>query len=114
MRHSGLFSVFLIAVLTLPIGCNPRGSTSDAVGRLFTRDGLDNVKIAIELYRKETGRYPESLEQLIAQKRISRKSIIRDAWGNKYVYTTAGESYTLFSAGPDRQPYTADDIRPSW
>jgi hypothetical protein len=103
-----------MAVLTLLIGCNPRGSTPDAVGRLFTRDGLDNVKLAIELFRKETGRYPESLEQLIAQKRISRKSIIKDAWGNKYVYAAAGESYTLFSAGPDGQPYTADDIRPSW
>ena len=114
MRHSWLFSALLIAVFTFLIGCNPRGSTPDAVGKLFTRDGLDNVKIAIELYRKETGRYPESLEQLIAQKRISRKSIIKDAWGNKYVYSTAGESYDLFSAGPDRQPYTTDDLRPSW
>lgn len=114
MRHGGLFSLFLMAVLTLLAGCNPKGSTPDAVGRLFTRDGLDNVKIAIELYRKETGMYPESLEQLIAQKRISRKSIIRDAWGNKYVYAKAGESYTLLSAGADGQPYTADDVRPSW
>ncbi len=114
MRPWVLFSALAVAALTFLTGCNPKGSTPDAVGRLFTRDGLDNVKIAVELYRKEKGRYPESLEQLIAEKRISRKSVISDAWGNTYVYSTTGQGYTLFSAGPDGQPHTSDDIRPSW
>jgi hypothetical protein len=114
MRRWRSFSAFGIAMLTLLTGCNPKGSTPDAVGRLFTREGLDNVKIAVELYRKEKGRYPESLERLIAEKRISRKSIIKDAWGNTYVYSTTGFDYTLLSAGPDGQPYTSDDVRPSW
>jgi hypothetical protein len=103
-----------IAALALLAGCNPKGSTPDSVGRLFTQDGLDNVKIALELYKREKGRYPGSLEQLIAEKRISRKSIVIDAWGNTYVYARADDAYTLFSAGPDGQPHTADDVLPNW
>jgi hypothetical protein len=113
MSRAGRVLVLSVTVLTLVAGCNPKGSTPDAVGKLFTRDGLDNVKIAVELYKKETGRYPDSLEQLIAQKRIRGKSIIEDAWGNTYLYTKSDDSYTLFSAGPDGTPYTSDDVRPS-
>lgn len=38
--------------------------------------------------------------------------IIKDPWGNDYKMTTGGpKGFTWSSAGPDRQPGTADDIK---
>ncbi len=105
--------IYPLCILFLFISCNSKGTTKDNVNALVTRDGLKNVKIALELYRQEFGEYPKTLDELLIRKGITEKSIIEDAWGRDYHYTKIEDSYELFSVGRDRKPYTGDDIYPA-
>lgn len=71
----------------------------------------------IEFYKSQKGHYPARLEELLS---IDKFAEIHDPilFGKncpndrKYYYTTIGDKYTLFSAGVDKIPNTADDIFP--
>ncbi len=104
---------FTLCILILFIfNCNSRGTTTDSVNILVTRDSLKNVEIALELYKREFGEYPESLEELLIRKGITNRNIIQDAWGRPYHYVKTVDSYILFSKGRDKKPYTPDDVHP--
>ena len=90
----------------------PRNSPADSVSTLVTKDGLDTVEVALKLYRKEYGEYPETLEEILIKKGIAERDVIEDGWGREYRYIKMGESYELFSMGRDGRPYTNDDIYP--
>ena len=109
-------SVLLFTILgfTLPFinSCTPANTVEDNVNALITKDGLNNIEIALELYRREFGEYPETLEELMKQKGITRKDILEDAWGRKYYYKKLEDSYILFSVGKDKKAHTSDDIYP--
>lgn len=103
--------ILLIAPF-LVFTCNSKGTIEDSVNVLVTQDALKNLTIALELYRKESGRYPKSLEELLIKKGISERSIIEDAWKQPYYYLKTEGSYTLFSLGRDGKPFTRDDVKP--
>ena len=81
---------------------------------------------ALDMYRLDNGRYPtteQGLEALIQQPanmadaRNYRtggyiKRLPKDPWGNDYILVSPGEhgAVDVFSAGPDAEANTADDI----
>jgi len=79
---------------------------------------------AIETYKLDTGTYPtadEGLEVLLVKGAgptgkgagpYLKNGLPKDPWGNPYIYRNPGErgDFDVFSAGPDGQPGTADDI----
>ncbi|MFP4600575.1 MAG: type II secretion system protein GspG [Persicimonas sp.] len=55
---------------------------------------------------------PDSLDELTRGDDPIAESIPNDPWGNAYIYRVQSESdYELFSAGPDGEPDTSDDVR---
>lgn len=103
----------LLCLLVPPPPAAGRGSTvQEDVNRLITRDGLRTMQIALELYRRETGAYPRTLEEILRRKNITDRSVIQDAWGNPYHYTLLNGEYQLFSVGADGKAFTGDDIHP--
>jgi general secretion pathway protein G len=86
---------------------------------------VQGISTQLRLYESMNGFYPTSeqgLQALVTQAttepRPSRwyqlyKEVPKDPWQIPYIYRCPGlkhpESYDLYSAGPDRQPDTADD-----
>jgi general secretion pathway protein G len=86
---------------------------------------IQGINTQLRLYESMNGFYPtteQGLQALVSQPSSqplpSRwyqlyKEMPKDPWQNPYIYRCPGikhpESYDLFSAGPDRQPDTADD-----
>jgi hypothetical protein len=77
------------------------------------------LRIALERFRRDAGRYPTVEEGLLALIRNPGVStwegpyvnLIRpDPWRERYVYRPDTNGVTLFSCGPDRTPCTADDL----
>jgi len=73
---------------------------------------LEMISTAIEAFRLDTGRYPNSLDELIncqdpkcRAPYLAKKEIPKDPWGRDYVYKYPGEHgpYDLYSLGPDGQ-----------
>jgi general secretion pathway protein G len=73
---------------------------------------LEMLSTAIEAFRLDTGRYPNSLDELIncqdpkcRAPYLAKKEIPKDPWGRDYVYKYPGEHgpYDLYSLGPDGQ-----------
>lgn len=75
---------------------------------------IDNLEAALDVYRLDVGRYPESLEGLVEDDTRSsrwagpylRGEVPLDPWGNEYHYrvTDNGRDFELMSYGADGQP----------
>lgn len=70
---------------------------------------------ALDLYALDNNdKYPERLAQLTSSKKTYIRDLNNDPWGNPYIYEKPGRkhpnSYDLYSAGPDGQKGTADDV----
>ncbi len=87
---------------------------------------------SLDMYKLHMGRYPEGEEGLRmllerpddeeADKKwrgpyLKRKEMLKDPWDNEYFYRFPGEfkedSWEMWSAGPDGEEGTEDDIK-SW
>lgn len=57
-----------------------------------------------------TSHYPEALDELVKENRL--QMLPKDPWGGEWTYARAedGKSFTLASAGPDKQAGTPDDV----
>ena len=85
-----------------------------------TREDLTKLVLALEDYHGRTGRYPPSLQVLVGTPIPTRliniydqaPGLLRIPRVYEYHLSADGESYDLFSVGPDAVPRTADDIRP--
>lgn len=66
---------------------------------------LDNLVLALDLYRSWHGHYPEAAEGLgaLVADGIIRK-MPRDPWDNDYRYTREGEKAVITSFGRDGKP----------
>ncbi|MDG2141177.1 MAG: type II secretion system major pseudopilin GspG [Gammaproteobacteria bacterium] len=70
---------------------------------------ISSLEAALDTYRLDTGRYPDSLSGLRENDsgRASwggpylRREVPKDPWGNDYVFDSNGRDFTLFSYGPD-------------
>lgn len=86
----------------------------DSAKRDAARAQIANLGAALDMFRLDVGRYPNSQEGLEALRQrpsgvdrwdgpYLKKDIPRDPWGNKYVYQSPGEreAYELISHGSD-------------
>lgn len=84
-----------------------------------TRASIAAIGTQIDVYQLDTGRYPQSLDNLLTSSgepnwngpylRGGRDSIV-DAWGTPFSYRQEGGSYKIISAGKDLQMGTGDDL----
>lgn len=106
--------IALLAVLAAVVAPNLLGKASDA-NRKSAEIQLEKISSSVELYRLETGRYPESLEDLVVQPQgvdrwkgpyVRKRSQLKDPWGNDLVIRQPGENgkFDLVSYGADGQP----------
>lgn len=82
---------------------------------------LTVLRIALERFRRDCGRYPRTSEGLLAL--VNDPGVegwggyyithLRpDPWRTRYVYRSDGQTFALFSCGPDGEEGTEDDISP--
>jgi general secretion pathway protein G len=84
-------------------------------------------KTSLQMFEIDNGRFPtteEGLQALVQNPGnltgykvggyITDNKIPNDPWGTPYIYRcpgTTGKEFDLFSAGPDKQEGTADDVQ---
>jgi len=80
---------------------------------------LTTLRIALEMFRKDCGRYPSTRETLLPLLRPSKaqgwdgpyiKNLLNDPWQTPYRYSLSAGVVRLTSDGPDKKPGTPDDI----
>ncbi|MBU9825251.1 type II secretion system major pseudopilin GspG [Rahnella perminowiae] len=113
----------VLAALVVPnvMGNKERADTQKAVSDIVA---LEN---ALDMYKLDNHRYPtteQTLEALVTLPTLSPlptnyrndgyiKRLPADPWGNEYMLVSPGEhgAIDVFSAGPDSEPNSADDIK---
>jgi general secretion pathway protein G len=106
--------IALVAVLAAVVAPNLLGKASEA-NRKSALVQLEKIASAVELYRLETGRYPEALNDLVEQPQgldrwqgpyVRKASQLIDPWGNALAMRLPGEngSFDIVSYGGDGQP----------
>ena len=79
-----------------------------------TRSAISAIEQAARVYEIRTGRFPDSLDQLIQpmgdRPALLDKKAITDAWGTRVSYKRTTDFFEIRSAGPDRVMNTEDDI----
>lgn len=81
------------------------------------RMDIVTISNALDLYKTEFGRYPESddgLSRLVEEKILKEKNVPKDPWGNEYIYIFPGsnneDGFDLYSFGKDGREGGEDDI----
>ena len=113
----------VLAALVVPnvMGNKERADTQKAVSDIVA---LEN---ALDMYKLDNHRYPtteQTLDALVTLPTINPvpanyrndgyiKRLPADPWGNEYMLLSPGGhgAIDVFSAGPDSEPNTADDIK---
>ena len=114
--------IALLAGLVGPAVMNKLGGAKSSTAKIQISD-LDK---SLELYKLDVGRYPttaEGLQALVTKPEIAPipngyradgyiRRLPQDPWGNDYLLVSPGEhgAVDVFSAGPDGEANTADDI----
>ncbi len=97
--------IAMLAVMVAPNILNQQaGAQRDAA-----ISQISSLQAALDMYRLDTGEYPDGLEGLVENDtgRASwngpylRGTVPADPWGNDYVYNSGGRDFTLISFGPD-------------
>jgi general secretion pathway protein G len=111
--------IALVAVLAAVVAPNLLGKANEA-NRKSAGIQLEKIANAVELYRLETGRYPEELTDLVKKPQgverwngpyIRKMSQLKDPWGYELVLQRPGENgpFDILSYGGDGQPGGEDD-----
>ena len=106
--------IALVAVLAAVIAPNLLGKATEANRKSATIQ-LEKIANAVELYRLETGRYPEELSDLVQQPAgverwngpyVRKLSQLQDPWGTDLVIRRPGENgpFDIISYGADGRP----------
>ena len=129
-RHDGftLIEIMVVVVILAVLGAlvvpNILGKV-DTARITAAKTDIRSISTALDLYRLDNFKYPttdQGLQALVTQPqndpRPTRwyqlfRELPKDPWGSDYIYRNPGlknpGGYDLYSAGPDRQPDTADD-----
>ena len=119
-----LLVVVIIGILAAIVVPKLTGKSDDARVGAAQAD-ITSISTALSMYEVDNGRYPPTLEGLLIRPTnpeppkwkgpyLDRRDVPKDPWGNDYIYIYPSparpNSFELFSAGPDGQPGTGDDI----
>src|SRR4051794_14030889 len=119
-----MIAVRIIVILLAP-AISKMGDPTGFAKTTAVRADIQSIGTQLMEYEAMNGFYPtteQGLQALVSQAesepRPQRwyqffKEVPKDPWGTTYVYRCPGikhpDRYDLYSAGPDRQPDTADD-----
>jgi general secretion pathway protein G len=108
-----LVVMFIIGLLAALVAPNFIGKTRDAERKAAVAQ-IANLSAALDMFRLDVGRYPNSQEGLEALHQrptgidrwdgpYLKKAVPLDPWGKAYLYRSPGENgpFDLFSYGPD-------------
>ena len=106
--------IALVAVLAAVVAPNLLGKATEA-NRKSASIQLEKIANSVELYRLETGRYPEELSDLVRRPSgverwngpyVRKLSQLQDPWGNDLELRRPGENgpFDIISYGADGQP----------
>jgi len=109
-----LVVIGILAVIAAIVAPNLLGKADDANVNA-AKVQIEQITAAIDLYRLETGRYPNDLNDLIYNPGnmsrwkgpyLRKKSLLQDPWHNDLVFTRPGEHgpYDIYSYGSDGEP----------
>lgn len=118
--------LFLLLLGGLLVGRANRMAPASGEARRFRREDrtsreLYALRTALDQFHEATGRYPtseEGLKALVVDPGVPGwnghyVNVVKpDAWRTPYHYALTPEGPDLRSCGPDRQPFTADDVLP--
>lgn len=103
----------IIGILAGMVTVSFAGRAEDARKRAAKGD-IASYGTAIDLFALDhNDKLPQSLQDLTSGKRQYVRELNKDPWGNEYVYKSQGAKYEIFSAGPDGQAGSADDVTSS-
>jgi general secretion pathway protein G len=119
MKHTGSLLVVVILIAFLCASCSRPHSHAAMVPA--TRATLEAFAMALELYSKDCGSYPQAeqgLRVLIENPGVTNWAgpyirgarVPPDAWGTPVAYLPTQRAVTLLSAGSDITFGTADDV----
>ena len=92
---------------------------SEEAKKKIAMGDIAGISVAVNMYRLHVGTYPKNLDVLMAPSaQYNNEPFLNDEpidpWNERYVYQYPGKqstySFDLYSAGPDRQVGTADDV----
>lgn len=114
-----VFTVILYSALFY-FGMVQRGGIYDDLRVKLSESTIVSLVQAIEFYKNQNGKYPESLEVLQKSQPENSMVIVFDPTNVKlggqpafYHYEIIdGDHYYLLGVGPDGKPFTPDDIVP--
>ncbi|MGN1357076.1 MAG: type II secretion system major pseudopilin GspG [Succinivibrionaceae bacterium] len=119
--------VVIMGMLSAIVATNVMGQKSKAEIET-ARINIKNFQDSLELYRLDNHYYPtteQGLDALVSKPTISPvpknynengyiRELPQDPWGNDYIYLNPGNhnprSYDIYSAGPDGESDTEDDV----
>ena len=93
------------------------GGESDKARRTATLTSIGAIDQAIQIYKMNTGRYPDNnngLKDLTVgindDEPLLKADSLNDAWGQPFIYKREGKRYTIRSKGADGVEGTEDDL----
>lgn len=106
--------IALLAVIVAIVAPNLLGKAGEA-SRKSAGVQLERIFNAVEVYKFETGSYPESLTDLVERPEgnerwngpyVRKLSALKDPWGNELVIRRPGQNgpFDIISYGADGQP----------
>jgi len=102
----------IIAAIMGVVGYSVMGISTESDKKVAALEIRKLSEASATYYLSQSPRtYPDQLSDLAAGDSPIVEEIPVDPWGNEYIYEKPSDtSFKIFSAGPDGQPGTADDI----
>lgn len=106
----------IISMLAIMVAPNLFRQQAGAM-RDVARTEISTLEAALDIYRLDVGKYPDSLDGLMTNDsgRASwngpylRRSVPLDPWDNDYIYDASGRDFSLISYGADGERGGEDD-----
>ena len=101
LRELAVAIVVVAALFGLRYGAQALSAASvpSAPDPVFAAAQVRDVRFALELYRRERGRYPETLEELVRDRWLEQTQLVVDGHPLEYRWNAEREDYDLRLAG---------------
>ena len=107
-----LVVIVILGMLAAVALVKTQGMTGEAAVAA-TRQSIQSIKTACDVYKIRTGKYPDSIDALVqpvGDRPAALDKKPQDAWGNDFQIRKTDRGVEIRSAGPDGNFNSADDI----